>query len=359
MPYCDKCKVLYIPPAKCDCPSESSVAKPLTLDQMLLVVVHGLATPDMAVLRGLRDLSLPRVLELGHPMGRGGTNCVYELTAQPMVLCKNAGASSGKSREYSALVKMEEVGLTTVRRDLATIDEMQMILMHRVLNGIDSKSIVGYQRTLTDYISLECGTPSPQALWKDYLLGHTVGELIVSFQLMATSGHNFSDYQFMIDGDGSVVHNDPVDVVPFKGSGGTTKVVIQACIDTWEYLNHPLGKAMSWLEFKRLKYALARERLATFGKALQDQRISVPALCILDYRAFDWSDVLCECVFFRGRTRVGIPNWRVASLPSGEFWYTPLEDLPAVRCLFGSRHYDGAMSDVLQVDAFLKHHHLR
>jgi hypothetical protein len=239
---------------------------------------------------------------------------------------------------------MEKVGLSTVRRELVTIDRTQMILMTRVLNGIDSKSIIGYQRTLSDYVSLQCELPAPSSRWVDFLFCNTVTDLITSFQLMMLTQTNFSDYQFMIDAEGSVLHNDPVDVIPFNANGGSTRTIIQAIIDTWEYLNLPIAKGMSWRNFKLLKASLQKSRVREFCSRAKHARISTPALCILDYRAITWGNSMSECVCFRASSSVALTDWEHRKLDA-EYWYVPCEPLPKVRPLLGSVHYDAAHVD--------------
>lgn len=355
MPFCERCQTLWVHPATCNCDGSEEVgSQTFTLEQVLLFIAHAVSAPDLPCLRALRDLSIPAILRLGDAMGRGGTNSVYELTGQPMVLAKNAGASMGTSREYRSLVEMERIGLSTVRRELVTIDRTQMILMNRVLNGIDSKSIIGYQRTLGDYVSLQCDSPAPSSRWADFLFCNTVTDLITSFQLMQTQGTNFSDYQFMIDVDGSVLHNDPVDVIPFKSNGGSTRTIIQAIIDTWEFLNLPIARGMGWRDFKLLKKALQTHRVREFCKRAKKTLLSLPALCILDFRAIAWGNTMSECVCFRATSSFSMDDWTCAQL-GVEYWYVPCEALPQVRPLLGSVHYDGATVDPIELESFLKH----
>jgi len=309
--------------------------------QLLQVVQEVLPSPQT---RPLHDFTVPVIQLPGRPMGRGGTNDVFEVLGNPLWLLKNAGASQGTSREYDALVEMKGLGLTTVSPSLVEFidvdlpdNNMTMIMMKRVLNGIDSKTIVGYQRDLKNYIDPSKAFPCPNAKHAGYIKDETIQQLLWGFTKIIGRKKDFSDYQFMLDSEGTVFHNDPTGEIPYK-DGSSTRVIIQAIIDTWEYTNLPLGRNMSWMKFKQLKAALALHRKQRFFRAAQDRAARAPSFCILDYSAIDWHGMSIYCVF-ESVNRVTVPGWK-RGMYKNKYYYMPVENFPNPRMILGSSHYD-------------------
>ena len=98
-----------------------------------------------------------RRIMLGDQIGSGGTNSVHRIAYHgggrlDGMLMKDAGASGGFSREYTALRSMESIGLRSVARGLAQVEDKQMLVMDFITGCVDSKSIIGYQRDLEKYV---------------------------------------------------------------------------------------------------------------------------------------------------------------------------------------------------------------
>ncbi|NOK14832.1 hypothetical protein [Corallococcus exercitus] len=325
--------------------------------QLLEVVQDALPSPRT---RPLLDFTVPTIQLPGRPMGRGGTNDVFEVLGNPLWLLKNAGASGGESREYNALVEMQRLGLTTVSPSLVEFidvdlpeNNLTMIMMKRVLNGIDSKTIVGYQRDLKNYINPNKEFPFPNARHASFIKDETIQQLLWGFTRIASSKKDFSDYQFMLDSEGTVFYNDPTGELPYKDSS-STRVIIQATIDTWEYANLPVGRGMSWMKFKQLKAALALYRKQRFLKAAQDRTARPPSFCIIDYSAIDWHGISIYCAF-ESTNKVSIPGWKWGKYKD-KYYYIPAESFPNPRMVLGSSHYDQStvFADEDEVDDFLR-----
>lgn len=323
--------------------------------QLLQVVQDLLPSPRT---RPLHDFTVPTIQLPGRPMGRGGTNDVFEVLGNPLWLLKNAGASRGVSREYNALVEMKKLGLNTVSPSLVEFvdvdlpqNNMTMIMMKRVLNGIDSKTIVGYRRDLTNYIDPNKEFPFPNADHASYIKDETIQQLIWGFTRIVARKKDFGDYQFMLDGDGSVLHNDPTQEIAYKDSS-STRVIIQAIIDTWEYTNLPIGRGMSWKKFKQMKAAIALHRKQLFLKTASDRTARGPSFCILDYSAIDWHGISIYCVF-ESANKIKIPGWKWGKYKN-KYYYMPTEKLPLQQMILGSRHYAQSTVTETEVDEFIQ-----
>lgn len=311
----------------------------LTLEEYLFCITYCALRREFKALRLLLDFTIPGRIELGRQMGSGGTNAVYEVKGNSLWLLKNAGASSGKSREYQAMVKMSAIGLDTVSPSLFEFNGPQnnttMILMKRVLNGIDSKSIIGYKRDLKNYIDPDMKFPCPNQN-AIFITDNTLQELIYGFTKIVGKNTDFGDYQFMLDSNGHVYHNDPTEQLKYK-KGSSTQVIIQAIIDTWEYTNLPLARGMSWSKFKKLKVALRKHRQTLFFRTVRDKKARGPSFCILSYDAIDWQGMSIYCLY-ESVNRCKISNWRCCKF-KGKYYYMPMETLPKQRLILGSSHY--------------------
>ncbi len=210
-----------------------------------------------------------KVLTQGRQMGQGGTNSVYRVTETPHLLIKDAGSGGrNDSREYRALREMEAIGLKTVARGLHRNEGTLMLVMDFISGGTDSKSIVGYQRTLSDYMKVTLNIPAPNPALTRFVTKKSIDRLLFCWAQMVRHKKSFGDFQFMLAPDGDVFLNDPTNVVD-KEPNKTLQEIIQAFIDTWEYktFQEYFDMTFTWQQFKGAKLALCDGIKKSFFKA--------------------------------------------------------------------------------------------
>ena len=275
--------------------------------------------------RFLAMIPVKRII-LGRTIGSGGTNSVHQIdyedgTRLDGMLIKDAGSSNGRSREFEALKVMESIGLRSVARGLTQLGPKQMLVMDYITGGIDSKSIVGYMKRLKKYISLVDGSETPDPRLR--IQSNTIRDLLYGWERMTLKNRNFSDFQFMIDSQGCVIYNDPTGFTQ-EQPGDTTKIIIQAMIDTWEYQNPLYHTGRTWLEFKKYKRQVILERTIEFNRRFNQPGMSFgpPKLHLLDMSVFEGrSPAAYPCIFFTANRLQEVPGWRAFALPKGNTGY--------------------------------------
>lgn len=279
-------------------------------------------TPGLRAMVSMKYL-VPSDVSMGRKIGSGGTNSVYLVRENPNLLMKDAGARSGHSHEYQAMVTMERLGLQTCLRSLHFSDGKLRIIMRRIEGCIDSKTIVGYQRDLKNYVNPELSLPAPNLSYGIHIKGHTLTSLMYAWDVMVERGIFFGDFQFLIDQDGEMVLNDPTSTLEKNADKGTA-TIIQAMIDTYEYLFHREGaRQRTWREFKRYKVRTQKDRISRFGAGLQAQ-FNAPQFCVIDYKYDRWSPPP-NCTMFVSATRKNVAGFKRVVLESGLFGYIPVE----------------------------------
>ncbi|MCY1042078.1 hypothetical protein OV208_12195 [Corallococcus sp. bb12-1] len=211
--------------------------------------------------------SIPNnALSQGQQMGQGGTNSVYRVNETPRFLIKDAGSGGREdSREYRSLMEMEAIGLKTVVKGLHRNAGKLMLVMESVSGGTDSKSIIGYQRTLKDYVDTKKSAPAPNPQLTRFVTKKSIEQLMLCWGQMVLHEKSFGDFQFMLNAEGDVFLNDPTNVENRKPSN-TIQVIIQAFIDTWEYKAFQLYFEMdfTWREFKLAKEKIIKRIQSSF-----------------------------------------------------------------------------------------------
>ncbi|MCM2459107.1 hypothetical protein HGO40_01080 [Pseudomonas sp. CG7] len=264
---------------------------------------------------------IPSQITRGLQIGKGGTNSVYLVKEHPGVLMKDGGAKvGGTSKEYNAMVKMGAMGLRTVLHDLRIHRGRIQIIMDRVNGCVDSKTIIGYKKHLTDYINPDMATPCPRS--KDALAihGETLCQLLSAWDLMFEKGQYFNDFQFLLDPSGEVYLNDPTDVANKFWDRGTN-IIIQAIINTYEYI-HRIAGEQDWMTFKRYKKTLAERRYKEFelGSGLLPEQFYTPHYTVINYR-FCWYQAPSPSTMFRTKFALDVPSFIRVQLAGGMFGY--------------------------------------
>ncbi len=289
-----------------------------------------------SVERRLISTLYQRQIVLGPQIGQGGTNSVHRIqyddgTFLEGMLIKDAGAKGGFSREYQALRSMESIGLRSVARGLTQVrgSNKQMLVMDFIAGCIDSKTIIGYKRTLKDYINPQRNHPAPNPAFAARITSLTLRELLYGWERMTVCKKSYGDFQFLIDSKGQVIYNDPTSVDNGQPNQGT-QVIIQAMIDTWEFGNTAQVLGMSWGEFKRFKHNEYQHRVSAFAQAYRSN-FSQPDFCILDWSFLEnrsLRDYASLC--FTGSVCKDLRGWHRVALPGGRFGYYTQELLTIV-----------------------------
>jgi len=271
---------------------------------------------------------------LGPQIGAGGTNSVHRISYEdgsPLegMLIKDAGAKNGQSNEYLALKSMESIGLRSVARGLTQIGRKQMLVMDYIAGCVDSKSIVGYQVTLGDYLDVNKNAPQPDRRFAPYLRASTIRDLLYGWNRMVLHKKDYSDYQFLINPRGEIIYNDPTGHSARDTPGDTTKRVIRAVLDTWEYFHCDLVAGMTWQEFKTYKdegkLALKIEFSKVYGSRRGHVLYFEPDFYLFDSSLFEGRKLAdYECLLFRCDKNLDlthVPGWSKVALDSGLFGY--------------------------------------
>ena len=249
-----------------------------------------------------------------------------------MFALTGGGSSGGFSREYTALRSMESIGLRSVARGLAQVEDKQMLVMDFITGCVDSKSIIGYQRDLEKYVDPDLEMPAPQQKFVDCVKPITIRELLYGWERMVAMNKSYGDFQFLIDREGNVIYNDPTSVddrAPNKG----TRVIIQAMIDTWEFAWSSLATGMSWGEFKRYKQREWLTKIAVFAKAYR-AKFSPPDFHVVDFSVFEGRSIASyPCVCFRGAAQKAVPCFTQVALSTGEVGYYTTESISVMASL--------------------------
>ena len=270
------------------------------------------ATPRLRMLLQLPSF-MPDTVSIGHKIGSGGTNSVFAIQNDPRFVIKDAGAKSGSSPEFNALVRMGSMGLRTVLRDLRFTGGKLQIVMDRITGCIDSKTIVGYQRSLKNYINPELDTPAPNPVYAYRITVDALEQMIEGWELMKRHRTFFGDYQFLLDSEGNVVMNDPTSTLR-KDTDDGTQTIIQAMIDTYEFLHADWG---TWRDYKRLKLAWSKALTRDFAMGLRG-RFRPP-----DFWIADTSKLLeiPPCAMFRSTIAADVPSFRRYNIGGNEYGY--------------------------------------
>lgn len=271
----------------------------------------------------VRDL-VPDQVTIGAQIGSGGTNSVHVVQENPFLLIKDAGAKSGLSREYQSMVTMESLGLQTCLRSLHFAEDKLRIIMRRIEGCMDSKTIIGYKRDLTNYVDPAMDFPAPNLSYAVYIKGHSLLSLLEIWDIMTSRNTSFGDFQFLLDSEGEVFLNDPTETKTGQDRG--TRTIIQAMIDTYEYLFHREGRGRrTWKNFKQYKSQLSLLRLRSFGSALRG-RFVPPAFCVIDFRFCRWEMMVPPvCTLFLSESRKDLVGFARFDLEDGTYGYAPTE----------------------------------
>lgn len=248
---------------------------------------------------------------LGQVFGAGGTNEIFMLADNPGIAVKNPGmGKSGRSSEYMSMLEMERLGMSTVVLGLRVIEGEVRLAMRRERIATDSKSVVGYQGalkgaelSLSAYIDPQRDNPGPTLALGQFVTRDLLESLLSGFDRMSAGNRCFSDFQFLITQASEVVYNDPCGYAEKTPDGSTIKI-IQAFIDTWEFLFSKDRVGVSWSLFKQWKQQLRNSRLRAFGEATKGLKKTVPVFTMINPSFFRYGTPP-RCVCFAVPLQVG------------------------------------------------------
>jgi hypothetical protein len=189
---------------------------------------------------------------------------------------------------------------------------------------VDSKTIIGYQRDLTNYIDPKKDAPAPNPKYAIYITGETIQELLDAWEKMILHKTFFGDFQFLINASGQVFLNDPTQILvkeSEKDIDKGTKTIIQAIIDTYEYISVARSEDLrkTWREFKQAKLALYKQWLVAFGQGFQGP-FKPPDFWVLNYKFCRFEMPMISTLFITSASK-SVPGFKRLSLPGGLFGY--------------------------------------
>ncbi len=287
------------------------------------------AAPKLRILLQLAEFT-PQQVTYGKQIGSGGTNTVHEVAERPgQMVIKTAGASGGFSREYDALARMETLGMRTVLRDLRFSNGQISLVMKRVEGCIDSKTIVGYKSHLKNYVKPGHDAPAPQFDDGIRITGATIQQLLEAWDIMSGNRSFFGDFQFLLDGSGEVFMNDPTGIITKSNPDEQrhddgTFTIIQAIIDTYEFIRQPRAGARAWGAFKTWKKQLRIARKTAFGRAMKGSGIAweEPVFVVSSFR-FARFEEPARCTLFVTATPQDVAGFQRVALSGGGYGYYP------------------------------------